>query len=108
MSKSFKLVSITCAFLNVLSILFIFISKKSLPPIVPLLYGLPVSPNILVSSTFLSIPSIVSIILIVINTSVTKISKDKFLEKILLGLNITLTALSLITIIKIIFLVGSF
>lgn len=97
-----------CLLVNLLTILSIVLLKKNLPPVVPLFYGLPVSIDELTPELGLAIPSVVSIILIIINYLIVKLTKDKFLERIAIGLIISITALSLITIIKTIFLVGSF
>lgn len=102
------MVAIICIVVNVLTILVIILLKNSLPPVVPLFYGLPVSVDELTTNIGLIIPSLISICLIIINIIVAKGTKDTFLEKIFTGLIIAVTALSLITIIKIITLVGVF
>lgn len=102
-SPNFKKILIFCLSLSFLSIAGVLFLQKnlSLPPVVPLLYGLPVSKEQLVPTIGLTIPSMISIAFIAINFTIIKITKDKFLEKILGGLTITCTLLALITIINI-------
>lgn len=108
MAKTFKRITFICILVNLASIAIILSLKNHLPPVVPLLYGLPVSTTELVPNTFLIIPPIVTAVLALINFSLTKTLRDIFLQKIFSGLNITLTTLSIITVIKIALLVGSF
>lgn len=104
----FKKTVIICLIINLLAIIIVVILRKNLPPVIPLFYGLPVSEEQLTSSLGLIIPGIVSLVLITINYFLAQSAKDEFIEKILTGLIISTTALSLIAVIKTIMLVGSF
>ena len=104
----FRKIVIICLFINLLAIILIIVIKKNLPPILPIFYGLPVSEEQLTTNYGLVIPAVTSVILIIINFYIVKFTKDKFLVKIFAGLIIITTSLSLITIIKTIFLVGVF
>ncbi|CAN5284618.1 hypothetical protein BH10PAT1_BH10PAT1_3700 [soil metagenome] len=108
MSKNLKLITGFCIALNLVTILLIVLVHKHLPPVIPLFYGLPVSVAELSGSYTLALPPIIASCLALINLIIVKFTKDIFLDKILSGLTISLTALSLITVLKIIFLVGSF
>ena len=103
-----KKISLLCLIVNLIAIAAVVIMKKNLPLQIPLFYGLPVSSDQLAGNLELIIPSIIAIFLIIINYELNTILKDKFLEKIFLGLIITLTALSTITVIEIFSLVGAF
>jgi hypothetical protein len=79
-----------------------------MPPIIPLFYGLPVSDAQLIKEEFLGLPSLVAILFSFINLLIIRFTKDKFLERIFSGLIVATTIFACITVIKIIFLVGSF
>jgi hypothetical protein len=108
MTKVGKEVTAIFLLLNLFTIIIILLVKKNLPPVVPLFYGLPVSPSELTHTVGLTIPPVIASVLIAINFGLIKYTKDKFLEKILLGINIAITILSIVTVIKIILLVGVF
>lgn len=105
-SRLFRNILFICIGLNLLTIVLILIFQKSLPPVVPLFYGLPVSVDQLVPSTNLIIPSVVSIIISITNFLIAKKLKDHFLEKIFVGIAILTTILAIITTINIFGLVG--
>lgn len=92
---------------NLFIIGIVFILGSSLPPVVPLFYGKPYGVEQLARQHFLALPPILAIIVCIINASISKIQKDEFLRKVLLGGSIAATLFSLITVIKIIFLVGN-
>ena len=98
-------ISLFCFLLNTLVILFILTLQESLPPVVPLFYGLPVSADQLVKSFFLLLPPIISSIFIFTNSFLIRLIKDDFIAKVLTGLNIGTVLLSAISISEIIFLV---
>ena len=96
-------------FINILGIVLILLIKKNhLPPEVPLYYGLPEGEAQIVPSINLIIPSIFSLGIISINTLITSLLKDDFLKKTLVIASLATTFFSVITIIKITFLIGSF
>lgn len=97
---------IACVVINLLIIVWIFISQAHLPPEVPLFYGLPSGEEQLSQSPLLILPPIISLILIGLNFLLIRTTKDKFLQNVLLSTMVVITALSTITIAKIIFLVG--
>ena len=93
---------------NLLIIILIIIIRSSLPPEVPLFYGLARGKEQLAATNLLAIPSLVSMSVVIINFIVSNITSDKFLRTTLISASIVVTFFSAITTLKIIFLVGSF
>jgi len=81
---------------------------SSLPPQVPLFYGLPETDERLASSWMLIIPSAVSFLILLINASLSLFVEDEFPKKVLVAASLAATLFSTITTLKIISLVGSF
>lgn len=81
--------------------------QKALPPQVPLFYGLPESDKQLAPSLAIILPSFLSLLLSLINTTLACVVKEDFLKKVLIIAAFICTLLTAITTIKIIFLVGS-
>ena len=79
-----------------------------LPPEIPLFYGLPEGNRQLASSWFIPLPSLVSTLIIVINTFLAALVKNEFLKRVLVFSAISVAAFSIVTTIKIFFLVASF
>jgi hypothetical protein len=105
--KSLKNIVLPLLSVNVVIILLILALQNRLPPVVPLFYGKAQGEEQLVSRLWLTLPSLVSILIIIVNTLFIRLIKDAFLQKVLLGLIIVSVALSSITIVKIIFLIGN-
>ena len=103
-----KKIFIISFLIGVLSILSALIAQSFLPPQVPLYYGLPVGEEQLSSSLSLVVPGIVSLLILVINFILVKITKDDFLKKVLAVVALIASFFAIITTFKIIFLVGSF
>jgi len=80
--------------------------KNRLPPVVPLLFGKPQGEEQLVPKLYLTAPPLTSSIIALINTALIKSITNHFLKYVLLGLMLTATVLSTITVIKIVLLVG--
>lgn len=94
--------------INLVVILLVFAAKSVLPPLVPLFYGLPTGEEQLASSTFLITPALTSIAVVLVNAFLARVVKNNFLQRVLLGISWATAALSTITIIRIIWLVGAF
>ncbi len=93
---------------NALAILVVYImSHLILPPSVPLFYGKPYGAEQLASALHLVIPPLAAIVLSAVNVVVSRVAKDEFINNVLFGAIAVVTLLSLITIVKIIFLVGN-
>jgi len=94
--------------LSILNLAIVLVTQNNLPPEVPLYYGLPEGPEQLSSSLELTIPSIVSIITIIVNTTLALFIKNKFLQQTLILTSFAVSIFSSITVTKIILLVGNF
>jgi len=106
MNQTSNRIILVALFINALVIGGVLFLQKNLPPMLPLFYGLPLSEAQLAPSYALSLPPLISLIIVGVNTLIGKILKDNFLQKVLLALTIASTALSTITVLKIFFLVG--
>jgi len=93
------------AIVNVILILAVLLLMNRLPPVVPLFYGLPYGEEQLASKWSLIIPPIVALAFLGVNVFVTRTTKDDFIRQILTGLTVVTTALSTITVIRIILLI---
>lgn len=101
-------IGLACVVINLLVIGFVLFTQNSLPPVVPLYYGLPIGDEMLANKTTLPVPALASIIIISINILIIKAIKDVFLQKVLTSIIVLITLLSTITIFKIAFLIGNF
>ena len=100
---------ITSFAINVATAALIALVYSNLPPIVPLLYGKPKGVEQLAPKTTLLIPPAIATIITFVNAGAIKIIiKDSFLQAVLAGISIVASILSAITILRIIFLIGSF
>lgn len=79
-----------------------------LPPEIPLFYGQPKGENQIAAKIFLILPSSSALVVSAFNLLLSKVIGNKFLEKVLIGISYTISALALITTLRIIFLVGNF
>lgn len=98
---------IAAVIINLIVIIFIFILKNFIPPEVPLLYGRPEGEEQLVSMAWLTIPQFISLGVIITNCLLAYIINEDFLKKVLVLFSLLVSAFSVITTLKIIFLVGS-
>ena len=104
----FKKFVYLAVFFNLLLIAVIFLIKNFLPPEIPLFYGLPEGQDQLGSVYLLALPCIISTGIIFLNILLGTLVKDEFLVKILCLTGIASAFFSIVTTLKIIFLVGSF
>ncbi len=93
---------------NIAVIIAIALLASSIPPIVPLFYGLAHGEDQLVPQSFLLLPPAIAALITVINASISIVTNDQFIKRVLTGTTFAATILSTITIIKIILLVGKF
>ena len=98
---------LTCLILNVVFSLLVLLLQKSLPPVVPLMYGLPVGEEQLVPRIALAGPSALAFLIAMVNAFGAKASKNPFIEKVLVGLTIVVTSLAIVTTLKVFFLVAA-
>lgn len=94
--------------INILLIAVSFLIQQWLPPEIPLFYGQVQGSKQLAPSLGIAIPALVSLVILSINLLISQLVAADFLKKILIITAISLSLLSLITTLKIIFLVGSF
>lgn len=94
--------------LNLLIISLIFIFKNNLPPELPLFYGLPEGEDQLASTIALIIPSIISVSILIINSTISLFVNNEFLKKTLVASILITSFFSIIATFKIFLLVGSF
>jgi len=92
--------------LGALNLSLSLICQSRLPPQIPLFYGLPQGEDQLIGSLGLALPSLISLTLTTLNFFLAKKIKNTFLERILAAASLTITALALITTVKVAFLVG--
>ncbi len=94
--------------INIIVIALVVLIQRFLPPRIPLFYGLPEGEEQLVSSLSLIIPSLASLIIMIMNIILSYFLKNEFLKKFLIITAIGAGLFSTITTIKIVSLVGSF
>jgi hypothetical protein len=94
--------------INVVSCIGILILRGFLPPIIPLLYGRPEGVEQLTQPLWLFIAPGISLVITFVNLSLSNWSTDVFLKKILAVTALTVSLINLITVIKIVLLVGFF
>lgn len=102
-----KKVVYSCVVLILVSLASALIFQRNLPPEIPLFYGLAEGPEQLSNSLGLVIPSILSLVFLIINASLTFFVENNFLKQTLIIVAFAAALFSTITTFKIIFLVGS-
>ena len=104
----FKKLILASFLINCLVILSIIFLQKQLPPEIPLYHGLAEGTGQLAPSLSLSLPAVISLLVVILNTLLSIFLKNRFLKKILITAMPVVTFFSTIAILKIFFLVGSF
>lgn len=102
--KSWSMVLVS---INLTTILLVVLVKNLLPPVVPLFYGNPYGAEQLAPRESLTLPAVAALGICILSIIMGSFLKDDFVKKVLFGGMALTTALSLITTIKIIFLVGN-
>lgn len=103
-----KRVFVSSLIVNFLTAIAVLISQSHLPPQIPLFYGLAEGEEQLSFPLGLIIPTLLALLITVVNASLTLIIKNDFLQKTLILAGFAVTIFSTITTVKIILLVGSF
>jgi len=93
--------------INLILIILIFIFRNNLPPQIPLFYGLPEGEEQLASSLTLALPSLLSLIILLLNLGLSFIIQEEFIKRALILSSLLVALFSLITTFKIFFLVGN-
>lgn len=91
---------------DVLCSLLLALTRANLPPVTPLFYGLPVGNQQLVPSIGLLVAPAVALAITVINIILALYLKEVFLKKVLAVSSFFISLLSIVTVAKIILLVG--
>lgn len=94
--------------INLVVIFCILIFRNNLPPEIPLFYGRAYGEKQLVGRLGLTIPSLISTGIILLNFIISNFVKEKLLRQILITTSLVTTILSFITTARIALLVGSF
>jgi len=93
--------------INLVLIILIFTFKNILPPQIPLFYGLPEGEEQLASSLTLVLPSLLSLMISLLNLGLSFIIQEEFIKKVLILSSLLVTLFSLITTFKIFFLISN-
>src|SRR5450830_1860522 len=104
----FKDVFFAAIAIDVVVILAIIVTKNLLPPVLPLFYGLPAGQTQLTSTYGFLIAPVTALLITILNLIVSLSVKDDFLKKVLAISAFAVSFLTVITVSKIIFLVGLF
>ncbi|HJY98278.1 MAG TPA: hypothetical protein VJ227_01035 [Patescibacteria group bacterium] len=96
------------ASLNLLTVVVYFAASNFLPPVAPLLYGHPEGEAQLVPKLGLLLAPATAFLITLINVFLALLVKSDFLQKILVVSALLISLLTTITVLRIIFLVGSF
>ncbi len=83
------------------------LAQLILPPEIPLFYGLPQTNSQITQSIMITIPSIISIIICIINIIIAVKTVDNYNKRILAFASVFISILATVSTFKIIFLVGS-
>lgn len=94
--------------LNIIVVIVYFLLKNLLPPVVPLFYGLPGGAEQLVPSLEILIAPTIGIFITIVNITVSNITNDIFVKRMLIVSSAATSLLLTFTVIKIILLVGFF
>lgn len=94
--------------LNIFTFLAILLVRNFLPPVVPMLYGRPEGAGQLVSTFGLLIAPATALVITLLNTILSGVIKQNFIQKILIISTFLVSTLTTITVLKIVFLVGLF
>lgn len=99
--------SLALLVVNLTIILAVVLAKNLLPPVIPLFYGNPYGAQQLAPRESLILPAVAALLICLASIIIGGILKEDFIKKVLFGGMFLITILSLVTIIKIIFLIGN-
>lgn len=92
--------------LDLIAAIVVVISHGALPPVVPLFFGRPVGATQLIAAYGLAIAPASAVVITVVNIFLAARTSNEFLKIILSVASFFISALSFITVVKIILLVG--
>lgn len=93
--------------INILFIIFLFLTYSKLPPLIPLFYGAASGGLQVASKQGIFLPSVITVIAILVNLIFSTLTSDQFLKRIFIGSLWFLSFLSMYTTVRILFLVGN-
>lgn len=93
---------------NIINLAYVLVVQRNLQPEVPLFYGLPEGQDQLTNSLGLSMPALVSFSISFVNFFIALYTKKKFFQQALLLTSFLISFFSLVTVVKITLLIGSF
>ena len=99
---------VAACILGLFSVMGILIARSYLPPFIPLFYGKPAGIEELAPRDFLFIIPIISIIISLLNFTISKFIKDDFVKKVLATGSSIVSVITTIAVTKIILLIGFF
>ncbi len=94
--------------ISILTVCVVIFVQNSLPPEIPLFYGLAQGEEQLSSPIGLLLPTICALVILIINTTIALNLKNELMQKTLVMAAFAATFFSLVTTVQIILLVGSF
>ncbi|MBI3397355.1 hypothetical protein HY045_02665 [Candidatus Woesebacteria bacterium] len=98
--------SVLAMLLNLTIVIIVLFAQKLLPPEVPLLYGMPESTAQLTKSIYLTVPNLLALVLVIVNSALAIVIKNDFLNKILTMAALVVSIFCAITTLRIILLVS--
>jgi len=93
--------------LQILAAIVILVNKQSLPPVVPLFYGMPTGAQQLAPVNYLLLLPGLTIGIMAIAAVMAQYVHDKFIDTIMIGVMVIANILSLFSLLKILAIVGS-
>jgi hypothetical protein len=92
---------------NIVGLVVLQFLGPNLPPEAPLLYANAAGEEQLIETRYLGLPFVICLLVCLINLVLVPSLEDKFLKQVLLGVSFVVSILALITVTKIVFLVGN-
>jgi hypothetical protein len=93
--------------INLAMILLLVFSILILPPQIPLFYGLPDGEEQLAANWLITLPNFIALFTVFINSLLATKIKDEYIKKVIVIAGFVVTIFAIITVFKILFLVGN-
>jgi len=93
--------------INLAMILLLGFSILILPPQIPLFYGLPDGDEQLAENWLITLPNFIALLTVFINSLLATKIKDEYIKKVIVITGFVVTIFAIITVFKILFLVGN-
>jgi hypothetical protein len=105
---AFRNLFFAAGIINVIGAFIPLVCKSFLPPVAPLFYGRPSGPEQLIVTLGLTIAPLFSLGITIINLFLNIWIKDQFIKKVLAVSALGISILTIITVVKIVLLIGFF